>query len=208
VTHDHDYNRHRRGPGPGGPPREGAGRQGFGRPGFGPGGPGGFGGWGGVGRGRGPGFRPSPGGRARRGDVQTAILALLADEPMHGYQVIQELAERSGGAWNPGPGSVYPTLQAMEDQGLVSSEQVGSRRTYSLTDAGRALLESQGAKGEAAPWDDIAQASGPRVALRQAAMAMFAAAGQVERTASDEQVERATALIDTARKGLYALLAE
>ena len=82
-------------------------------------------------------------GRARRGDVQTAVLRLLAESPMHGYQIIQELANRSGGAWNPGPGSVYPTLQAIEDQDLVTSTLDGSKRVYSLTDTGRTAATSR-----------------------------------------------------------------
>jgi len=75
--------------------------------------------------------------RARRGDVQIAILNLLSEQSMHGYQIIQELSDRSGGAWTPGPGSIYPTLQAMEDQDLVISEQTGSKRVYSSRRAAR-----------------------------------------------------------------------
>ena len=154
------------------------------------------------------GFGQMPGGRARRGDMQAAILGLLAEQPMHGYQVIQELANRSGGAWTPGPGSVYPTLQAMEEQGLVAGEQDGSRRVFSLTDDGRAAMESPDHEREPMPWEQIAQASGPRLAMRQSIGALFAAGAQIERTGTDEQVEKAVALIDQARKALYLLLAE
>jgi DNA-binding PadR family transcriptional regulator len=166
-----------------------------GGPGFGPG----------FGR---PGFGQMPGSRARRGDMQAAILGLLAEQPMHGYQVIQELATRSGGAWTPGPGSVYPTLQAMEEQGLVAGEQDGSRRVFSLTDTGRTAVGAQGDDREPMPWEQIAQASGPRVDLRQSIGALFAASAQVERTGTDDQVEKAVNLIDQARKALYLLLAE
>ena len=76
----------------------------------------------------------------RRGDVRPAILAVLEDEPMHGYQVIRVLEERSGGRWRPSAGSVYPTLQQLQDEGLVRSEEVDGRRTYSLTDEGRTLV--------------------------------------------------------------------
>ncbi len=155
-----------------------------------------------------PGFGLGPGGRARRGDMQAAILGLLAEAPMHGYQLIQELASRSGGAWTPGPGSVYPTLQAMEEQGLIAGEQDGSRRVFSLTDAGREAVATQ-AEGQAPmPWEQMAQASGPRLALRQAVGALFAAVAQVERTGTDEQAEKATAIVDQSRKALYLLLAE
>src|SRR5690349_5987690 len=136
------------------------------------------------------GFGPFAGGRARRGDVQTAVLRLLAESPMHGYQIITELADRSGGVWNPGPGSVYPTLQAMEDQDLVTSEMDGSKRVYSLTEKGRTAAEA-GEGTARTPWDDMAEASGPRVDLRQAMGSLFAAASQVERTGSDEQITKA-----------------
>src|SRR5437870_6495489 len=76
---------------------------------------------------------------ARRG-VRPAILAVLLDRPMHGYQVIQELEERSGGRWRPSAGSVYPTLQQLEDEGLVRSSEVDGRRVYSLTDEGRSAV--------------------------------------------------------------------
>ena len=101
----------------------------------------------GHGRGHGRGFRPpfgsphghgggfgGPGGqRARRGDVREAVLRLLAEQPMHGYQIIQELTARSGGAWSPSAGSVYPTLQLLADEGLVTSEEVGDKKVFSLT---------------------------------------------------------------------------
>jgi DNA-binding PadR family transcriptional regulator len=126
---------------------------------------------------------------------------------MHGYQIITELANRSGGVWNPGPGSVYPTLQAMEEQELVTSELDGSKRVYSLTDKGRKVAEA-GEGTARSPWDDMAEASGPRVDLRQAMGGLFAAAGQVERSGTDEQIAKATEQLDQARKAIYLLLAE
>src|SRR4051794_38709203 len=84
------------------------------------------------GRGYGRGRHP-----VRRGDVRSAILALLDDRPMHGYEIIQELEERTGGRWTPSAGSIYPTLQLLEDEGLVTSEEVEGRKVYSLTDAGK-----------------------------------------------------------------------
>ena len=162
-----------------------------------------------VGRGRGGrhGFGPFGHGRARRGDVQTSVLRLLAESPMHGYQIIQELAARSGGAWNPGPGSVYPTLQAMEEQDLVTSTMDGSKRVFSLTDKGRTAAES-GEGTARTPWDDIADASGPRIDLRQALHGLMAAASQIERTGTDDQIAKATDQVDQARKAIYLLLAE
>src|SRR5262245_33583576 len=87
--------------------------------------------WGG-GRGRGP----RGGRRGRRGDVRTALLALLSERPMHGYEMIQQLDERTGGIWKPSPGSVYPTLQMLEDEGLVTSTQSEGRKLFTLTDEG------------------------------------------------------------------------
>jgi DNA-binding PadR family transcriptional regulator len=158
-------------------------------------------------RGGRPSFGPLGGGRARRGDIQTAVLRLLAESPMHGYQIIQELANRSGGAWNPGPGSVYPTLQAMEEQDLVTSTMDGSKRVFSLTDAGRTAAATRESTTRS-PWDDMADASGPRVELRQALHGLMAAAAQIERTGTDEQIGKATEHVDQARKAIYLLLAE
>jgi len=100
--------------------------------------PDGFGRQGGFG----PGFSRGP--KARRGDVRAAILALLSEEPMHGYQIITELIERSGGVWRPSPGSVYPTLSALEDQGLVTADTSAGRRVFSLTPEGRTEAEAAG----------------------------------------------------------------
>src|SRR5215211_6725890 len=89
--------------------------------------------------------------RGRRGDVRGAVLALLAEEPMHGYEMIQRLEERTGGRWRPSAGSIYPTLQLLEDEGLVSSEEVDGRRVFSLTDDGRKAAEERG--DGPAPWE-------------------------------------------------------
>ena len=100
----------------------------------------------------------------RRGDVQPAVIALLKEQDMHGYQIIQELTERSGGAWNPSPGSIYPTLQMLEDQGMVTSEKVGGKRVFSLTDAGREYAETL---PDQAPWDEATSDSDPTRRLRE-----------------------------------------
>src|SRR5579859_1816513 len=107
---------------------------------------------GGRGRWRGRGFRGPwgpPGPRARRGDVRAAVLALLAERPMHGYQIIQELESRTGGLWRVSPGSVYPTLQLLEDEGLIASQEVEGRRVFSLTESGQARVEAQRQEGQA-----------------------------------------------------------
>ncbi len=144
--------------------------------------------------------------RAGRGDIRTAILRLLSEEPMHGYQIIHELAERSGGVWNPSAGSVYPTLQLLCDEGLVESEQAAGKKVYHLTDAGReAVAEFDGKR---APWEDAAEAVPGGSGYHQAAGRLLQAVFQVGKTGSAAQWAAAAAVMDTARKQLYAVLAE
>ena len=102
---------------------------------FGPGARGDFG-FGGFPPGGGPRGR---GRKARRGDIRTAGLLLLAEEPRNGYQIMQEVEERSGGVWRPSPGSVYPALQQLEDEGLIRSQEADGRKLFALTEAGSAL---------------------------------------------------------------------
>ena len=149
---------------------------------------------------------PSMGARARRGDVQTAILALLVEKPMHGYQILQEMTERSGGVWSPSAGSIYPTLQLLEDQGLLTSEQADGKRVYSLTDTGRTKAA---AAPEGAPWDNVAGAHGPKArAMRGGITAVGQAAVQIARTGTPEQIEAAEEILADARKRLYRILAD
>jgi DNA-binding PadR family transcriptional regulator len=162
-----------------------------------------FGGFGPWGEGfPGPFFGRGP--KVGRGDVRTAILGLLAEKPMHGYQVIQELTERSGGVWRPSPGSVYPTLQMLEDEGLVASEEAEGRRVFRLTDAGTAEVEKH---GDRAPWEAFDDA-GPLVELRDIGFGVLHALMQVVRTGSDRQIAQAKQILIDARKSLYRLLAE
>src|ERR1700722_2023364 len=133
----------------------------FGWPGSGgPGGPGapGFGGSGfGGSRGWWPGPPAPPRGpKAGRGDVRAAILALLREGPRNGYQIMSEIEERSGGAWRPSPGAVYPALQLLADEGLIAGEESGSRRTFSLTEAGRQHIEEDPERARPA-WEAMAQ---------------------------------------------------
>lgn len=147
-------------------------------------------------------------GRARRGDVRAAILTVLAEKPMHGYEIMQQLQERSGGFWRPSAGSVYPTLQLLEDQGLVTGEEVEGKRVYSLTDAGRAEAEAAGQRPEAPPWGGWGAPDDPRFKLGQAGFGLAAAVKQVLTSGSPEQVDQALAILTDARKRIYALLAE
>jgi DNA-binding PadR family transcriptional regulator len=145
--------------------------------------------------------------RAKRGDVRTALLTLLADEPMHGYDLIRQLEERSGGAWSPSPGSIYPTLQLLEDEGLVTSEERDGKRVYTINDAGRAELEERRERGGGEPWEfgSLGEGFGQ---LRDAGFQLAAAAMQVARTGSEAQRKQAAEVLADARKKLYALLAE
>ncbi len=145
--------------------------------------------------------------RARRGDIRTAILLLVGEGPMHGYQVIQELAERTGGAWRPSPGSVYPTLQLLEESGLIVAEDVEGRRVFSLTDQGRTVLAERG--DAPPPWDSVTEdTSGPLHELKEAFPQLGAAAMQAVQTGSDEQARATIDILVEARKRIYALLAE
>ena len=154
---------------------------------------------------RGPGA-PVRRGRGRRGDVRGAILALLAERPMHGYEILQELAERTQGVWRPSPGSVYPALQLLEDQGLVTSSSAEGRRQYTLTDEGRAEL----AKGPAtAPWESMMRdADQGDLALRRAMRQLLKAVAQVLDAGSDDQKSRALKSLDEVRRQMYLMLAE
>ena len=101
--------------------------------------------------GRGPG-RPGRGRRARRGDIRQAILLLLDEESRNGYGLMQEVEDRSGGAWRPSPGSVYPALSQLEDEGLVEMNETEGRKDFSLTDEGRKWVE-ENRDQIGSPWD-------------------------------------------------------
>lgn len=145
--------------------------------------------------------------RVGRGDVRTAILAVLAERPMHGYQIIYEIEERSGGTWKPSPGSVYPTLQLLADEGLITAEEAGGKKTYSLTDAGRAAAEAS--EGKSAPWESSSRRDAARAAaLPKAGAKLAQAAAQVGTSGSPEQVQQAVEILDEARRKLYSILAQ
>jgi DNA-binding PadR family transcriptional regulator len=142
--------------------------------------------------------------RMSRGDVRAAVLALLAEQPMHGYQIITEIEQRSGGMWKPSAGSVYPTLQLLADEGLIEAAEANGRKTYSLTEAGRAEV---GDADRAAPWEAFGSGRGPMGALPKAGIDLAQAAAQVQRTGTKEQIGAAVAVLDDARRRLYAILA-
>ncbi|HEX5643447.1 MAG TPA: PadR family transcriptional regulator [Thermoleophilia bacterium] len=160
------------------------------------------------GHGHGHGFGRGPWSRARRGDVRAAILLALVDEPMHGYQIMQRLEERSGGAWRPSPGSVYPTLQLLEDQGLIKGEEAEGRRVFSLTEAGAAEAAVVKERLGDAPFGAEGAEQDPRYALRQAVFQLGAAVKQVGMAGSAADVQKALEILREARKRMYALLAD
>ena len=149
---------------------------------------------------------PRRGSRAR-GDVRAAILLLLDEQPRHGYELIQEIAERSSGAWTPSAGSIYPTLQALEDEGLVTIEHRHGRRTASLTDEGRAHVDEHRER-LGTPWTAVGDGDGPALAFREEYLALKDAIRQVARIGTPNQHTAAQATLAAARKELYRLLAE
>ena len=152
-------------------------------------------------------FERKVGARMGRGDVRAAVLALLADKDMHGYQIIQEIEERSGGAWKPSPGSVYPTLQLLADEGLITATESNGRKTYSLTDEGRKLAEASA--DQPAPWEAPGARDGGRTsALPKASIDLAHAVAQIGRSGTPEQVKQAVAALDEARRKVYAILAQ
>jgi DNA-binding PadR family transcriptional regulator len=155
----------------------------------------------------GPGRFPR-GPRARRGDVRAAALILLAEEPRNGYQLMQEIEQRSGGVWRPSPGSVYPALSQLEDEGLVRVEERDGRRTYVLTDDGRAYVDER-RDGLVAPWEEMSESVDDDVAslfdeLRQVGMA----AAQISHIGTQKQIADARAALAGVRRALYTLLAQ
>jgi DNA-binding PadR family transcriptional regulator len=184
------------GRGGGGGRGHGRGHGRHGRHGFGPFGPP----FGGPPFGRGP--------RARRGDVRAALLALLDEEPRNGYGLMQEIERRSEGVWRPSPGSVYPALQQLEDEGLVRAVESGGRRLYELTDDGRTYVEEH-RDALAEPWAAVTGEMNSGVfELRALAGQVTAALMQVAFTGSDAQVDEAKQVLADARRALYRILAE
>jgi DNA-binding PadR family transcriptional regulator len=144
--------------------------------------------------------------RARRGDVRAAVLALLEERPMHGYEMIQELEERSGGLWRPSAGSIYPTLQLLEEAGLIKGTESDGKRRFELTDQGREQNESR--EGPL-PWEAVSAGfDREEVQLGQSFRQLAGAFQQVARAGTQEQQTQVRELLDEARKSIYGILAE
>ena len=138
-----------------------------------------------------------------RGDIRRAILSALQDGPAHGYAVMRRLEEMSGGLWRPSPGSVYPHLQMLEDEGLVQSSEVEGSRLFTLTETGRA--EAEKAK---LPWQDAGESDDEVRTLRLGVGQLMSAAKQLAGAGEKAQIERGISVIQKARKELYQILAE
>jgi DNA-binding PadR family transcriptional regulator len=143
----------------------------------------------------------------RRGDIRTALLAVLSEGPGHGYDVIKNLEEKSGGAWKPSPGSVYPTLQLLEDEGLVRSTERDGKRVYEITDDGRAEAGRRIEAAGGTPWELAEQANAGSGDLHRGMGQLLVAAKQLAMVGTADQLEQASAILDDARKKLYAVLA-
>ncbi|HEV2452056.1 MAG TPA: PadR family transcriptional regulator [Streptosporangiaceae bacterium] len=173
---------------------------------------GGFGGpWGGWWPGA-PGPQKPPwaqkGPKAGRGDVRAAILALLREGPRNGYQIMSDIEERSGGAWRPSPGAVYPALSQLADEGLVVGEESGGRRTYSLTDAGREYVEQNPDMARGA-WESEAQQEAWQLpGLLAEAARLGGGIMQLAHAGTPEQVRAAERLLEQTRRALYRILAD
>ncbi len=166
-------------------------------------------GWGG-------GFGPGPGhhgrgrtrgrGGGRRGNVRAALLALLTERPMHGYEMIKELDSRTGGVWSPSPGSVYPTLQLLEDEGLITSEEAGGRKRFTLTEAGRPEATEAAAN---APWREFSEdAVNSGQDTREAVFGIMNALRQIGFEGTPEQWQRAVEVLAETKRKLYGILAD
>ena len=152
-----------------------------------------------------PGFGPPRGPRARKGDVRAALLVLLAEEPRNGYQLMQEIEQRSDGVWRPSPGSVYPALQQLDDEGLVRTTDDG-RKLYELTDEGRTHVAEHDL---GAPWDAVKSDMGEGAwelmgAMRQIGGALF----QLTHSGTEAQQQEAKEVLAETRRALYRILAE
>ncbi len=151
--------------------------------------------------------RSGRGRRQPRGDVRATVLLLLAEEPLNGYQIIQTVSDRSHEMWRISPGSIYPILQQLEDEGLVVAASAGTGRTYELTDAGRQLVAADG-ESWGTPWI-VASERVSELAhhLGKAGRQVGIAAKQVLMAGTEDQAAAAITILEDARRALYSLLA-
>src|SRR5690348_15316635 len=152
-----------------------------------------------------PGFARGP--KASRGDVRAAILALLREGPRNGYQIMSEIEERSGGAWRPSPGAVYPALSQLADEGLIEAEESGGKRTFRLTDEGRQYVQDHPEAARAA-WESMTHEPGEMPGLFVQAARLGGAIVQMAKEGTPQQIHEAEALLEQARRTMYQILAD
>ncbi len=146
-------------------------------------------------------------GRRRRGDVRLALLMLLAEEPSNGYQLMQTIEERSDGRWRPSPGSVYPTLSQLEDEGLIRGIERDGTKLFEITDHGRERLDQS--KTDPAPWQDDEDAGAPDLhRMASLVIQIGKAAWQVAQEGDERQTEQAYETLAETRRALYRILAQ
>jgi len=143
------------------------------------------------------------GGRVPKGNVRGLLLAALLEDPAHGYELMRRLEEQADGRWRPSPGSVYPLLQMLEDEGLVRGSDEAGRKVYELTPEGRAQADDSRLR------DLAAGPSAPaHLDLRAEVQRLHSAARQVGMAGDAAQVEQAVTIVRNARQALYRLLAD
>jgi len=146
---------------------------------------------------------PQP--RTKRGIIQVAVVALLRERDMHGYQMIQEVSERTGGAWAPSPGSVYPALKSLEESGMISAVESGDKRVFSLTDLGKKHARMIPA-GE--PWLQVTEDENSLSRkLRSATGELMVAVSQASDVATEQQLADTISLLTDTKRRIYLLLA-
>jgi DNA-binding PadR family transcriptional regulator len=150
----------------------------------------------------------SPRGRTRRGEIRTVLLAILADGPGHGYDLIQRIEAKTSGAWKPSPGSVYPTLQLLQDEGFVTMDATDGKRTFELTENGRVEAQRRLDNPADNPWTREGRGRSQAGALFEPMKGLVIALKQISMSGNPQQVEAATEIVKEARRKLYLLLAE
>jgi DNA-binding PadR family transcriptional regulator len=141
--------------------------------------------------------------------VRAAVLALLAEQPMHGYEMITEIEDRSGGFWRPSAGSIYPTLQLLEDEGLIVGEESEGKRRFTLTEEGKTVAADKAKETGSSPWEQVRGGAPPElVNLGRSVHQLRAAVGTALKEGSEEQRAKVRELLDDTRRRIYTILSE
>lgn len=154
-------------------------------------------------------FDGDGGRRRRRGDMRYVLLELLAERPRHGYELIKELEQRDAGFYRPSPGSVYPTLQLLEEEGSLTSEQVDGKRVYTITDAGQRVLDERRQRPDAGPARGEPGSPPPELeSLRQSTTALLGSVMEAARHGTREQQRAVLERLNALRREIYGILAQ